>query len=271
LHGRFKTSIIFYQTRPGGQVRCAVGIGGQIACTLTDRLIPDMDPALRRKLDHEVQQKLEEKDKKIKELEKAADDLAKNTQSNTTAANAKPEDLETNNKKFKDTWKLTNIAGNTYHWIDGTGLIGIPIPSATLQGEKIQLWSKVKCMAMDWGDQGSTVVKLWGTAMHAHENQTMQFESCHDSSTGDDFWIITTLPGREFTPMLCPSGLPLTFQSYIVALKLQNQEVVVTKLDRQDKMQQWQVMKGDDQFSVVYVHTVLAVRIESERDETDSS
>jgi hypothetical protein len=55
-------------------------------------------------------------------------------------------------------------------------------------------------------------------------------------------------------------------QSYIVALRLQNQEVVVTKLDRQDKMQQWHVVKGDDQFSIVYVHTVSAVQKGSKQD-----
>jgi hypothetical protein len=245
-------------------VRCAVGIGGQTACTLTDRLIPDMvDPAVQRKLDDAIQLKLDEKDKqavalnkKIAELEKAADDLSKETQSNTEAANAKLEDLETNAKRYKDTWKLATIVGNNYQWFEGIGLVGVAIPPAILQGGKIQLWNKGKTMVMDWGDEGTTTVKLWGTAMYAHDNQALQFELCHNPLGGDDYWSITTLAGRKFTQMLLPSRLPLTCQSYIVALRLQHREIVAEKLDRQDLMQRWYVMKADDQFSIVYVHPV---------------
>jgi hypothetical protein len=188
LNGRLKTGIIFYQTRPGDQVRCGVGIGGQTACTLTDRLIPDIvDPAVQRKLDDAVQQKLDEKDKliqakemQIKDSATKADDTDKQIKDLKEKADKKVKDIadelatcravlasrDETIKGYKDSvgmWKAGSIDGNNRSnmlppakWVDG-----IKDPSVwESPARKIQLFSKGQGMALDWGSQSSKTLYL---------------------------------------------------------------------------------------------------------------
>jgi hypothetical protein len=233
LNGRLKTGIIFYQTRPGDQVRCGVGIGGQTACTLTDRLIPDIvDPAVQRKLDDAVQQKLDEKDKliqakemQIKDSATKADDTDKQIKDLKEKADKKIKDIadelatcravlasrDETIKGYKDSvgmWKAGSIDGNNRSnmlppakWVDG-----IKDPSVwESPARKIQLFSKGQGMALDWGSQSSKTLYLWNTALYGHDNQVLSLE-CFFDPVHTANWMPCTNFGGKHTQIPCLSS-----------------------------------------------------------------
>jgi hypothetical protein len=211
-------------------VRCAVGIGGQTACTLTDRLIPDIvDPVIQRKLDDAVQQKLDEKDKliqakdmQIKDSTTKADDTDKQIKDLKEKADKKIKDiadelatcravLASRNETIKDSvgmWKAGSIEGNNgstilppAKWVDG-----IKYPSVwESPARKIQLFSKGQGMALDWGSQSSKALYLWNTALYCHDNQVLSLE-CFFDPVHTANWMLCTNSGGKHTQIPCLSS-----------------------------------------------------------------